>query len=69
MSETFSPRGLLGRDAELETLDRLLRRVRSGESQVLVLRGEAGVGKTALLERLVARAADCRVVRAAGGES
>ena len=69
MSETFSPRGLLGRDAELETLDRLLRRVRSGESQVLVLRGEAGVGKTALLERLVARAADCRVVRAAGVES
>ena len=43
--------------------------VRSGQSRVLVLRGEAGVGKTALLEYLVERASGCRIARAAGVES
>ena len=42
---------------------------RSGESQVLVLRGDAGVGKSALLEHLSERASGCRVERAAGVES
>ncbi|ROO86646.1 regulatory LuxR family protein [Actinocorallia herbida] len=60
---------LLGREAECVKLDRLLADVRSGESRVLVLRGEAGVGKSALLDRLVSRASDCRVVTAAGVQS
>ena len=42
--------GLLGRRSEREMLDRLLADVRAGQSQVLLLRGEAGVGKTALLD-------------------
>jgi DNA-binding CsgD family transcriptional regulator len=43
--------------------------VRAGHSRVLVVRGEAGVGKTALLDYLQERASGCRVVRAAGVES
>jgi DNA-binding CsgD family transcriptional regulator len=63
------PRGLLGRDVECESLDRLLRSVRAGESRVLVVRGEAGIGKTALLDHVVARASGFRLVRAAGVQS
>jgi DNA-binding CsgD family transcriptional regulator len=69
MAPRERPRELLGRRSECETLDRLLRNVRSGQSQVLILRGEAGIGKTALLEYVVARASGCHVVRAAGVES
>ena len=50
-------------------LDRLIDRVRGGESRALVLRGEPGVGKTALLDYLVEQACGCRVVRAAGVQS
>jgi predicted ATPase len=60
---------LRGRRDECEALDRLLEAVRVGQSRVLVLRGEAGIGKTALLEYLQERASGCRVVRAAGIES
>src|ERR1700761_3301761 len=63
------PPGLLGRHAEREALDGLLAGVRGGQSRVLVLRGEAGVGKTALLEHLVRHAGGCRVARAAGVEA
>src|SRR5438067_9298851 len=59
---------LLGRRAERDTLDRLLAHVRAGESQTLVVRGEAGVGKSALLDYLVDRASDCTIARAAGQE-
>jgi DNA-binding CsgD family transcriptional regulator len=60
---------LLGRRGERAALDRLLAGVRAGQSEVLVLRGEAGVGKSALLEDLRERAAGCRVARTAGVES
>lgn len=60
---------LLGRHDECELLDRLVERARGGWSAVLVLRGEPGVGKTALLERAIAAAAGLRVVRVTGVES
>jgi DNA-binding CsgD family transcriptional regulator len=60
---------LRGRGRERTALDRLVDEVRAGQSRVLVLRGEAGVGKTALLDYLQERASGCRVVRAAGVES
>src|SRR5437763_10464731 len=60
---------LRGRSAECEALERQLQRVRAGESSVLVVRGEAGVGKTALLEYVAERASGCRIVRVAGVES
>ncbi|WP_433281623.1 ATP-binding protein [Pseudonocardia xinjiangensis] len=59
---------MLDRSAEREVLDRLLQAVRSGESRALVMHGEPGVGKTALLEYVVERAPG-RVVRAAGVQS
>jgi DNA-binding CsgD family transcriptional regulator len=57
---------LRGRNRELERLGRLLTGIRSGRSGVLVVRGEAGIGKTALLEQLIDRAAGCRLARATG---
>ncbi|MFI6151700.1 AAA family ATPase [Kitasatospora sp. NPDC051170] len=64
-------RRLLGRAREVEVLDRLLREVRDGRSRVLVLRGEAGVGKSALLDHLAGRAAqaEAQVTRAVGVEA
>jgi DNA-binding CsgD family transcriptional regulator len=59
---------LHGRDDECDVLDRLLNDVRAGQSQVLVLRGEAGVGKSTLLEYVEQGASGCRVARAAGVE-
>ena len=67
------PRGrggrLTDRRAECRVLDQLLEAVRAGESRVLVVHGEPGVGKTALLEYLAGRAAGCRVLRVAGVQS
>ena len=61
---------LRGRQSECATLDALVGRVRAGASQVLVLRGEAGVGKTALLDYLASGLRPiCRLARAAGVES
>ena len=60
---------LIGRRGERERLDRLIEAVCQGQGQPLVLRGEAGVGKTALLEYLVEQAAEFRVLRAAGVQS
>jgi DNA-binding CsgD family transcriptional regulator len=63
------PTALTGRRSERDVLDRLVEAVRAGESSALVLRGEPGVGKTALLEYLVEEAPGFRVVRAAGVQS
>jgi DNA-binding CsgD family transcriptional regulator len=58
-----------GRTSERESVDRLLANARDGQSGVLVIRGEAGVGKTALLQHAVDAAAGFRVVQIAGVES
>jgi DNA-binding CsgD family transcriptional regulator len=60
---------LLGRRRECEALDDLVAVVLGGGSRALVVRGEAGVGKTALLDYLAGRASRCRVVRTVGVES
>jgi DNA-binding CsgD family transcriptional regulator len=60
---------LLGRVHECALLDDLLDDVRRGVSRSLVLCGEAGIGKTALLEHLVGSASDLTVARAVGVES
>ncbi|MFL0291476.1 AAA family ATPase [Mycobacterium sp. SMC-18] len=60
---------LRGRDREITTLRDLLSAARSGSSQVLVLRGEAGVGKTALLRHTVDAADGFRCIQVTGVES
>ena len=60
---------LLGRRAECAALDELIGSVRHGDSRAMVVRGEAGIGKTALLEHALESASDLRVLRAAGVES
>ncbi|MGI5325277.1 helix-turn-helix transcriptional regulator [Actinomadura nitritigenes] len=59
---------LYGRDEELATIDRLLGQVREGRGRTLVLRGEAGIGKTALLDHAAAEASGMRVLRGTGVE-
>ncbi|WP_432875452.1 helix-turn-helix transcriptional regulator [Kribbella sp. CA-245084] len=68
---TITDRGLQleGRQAECEALDRLVADLRAGRSTALVLRGEAGIGKTALLDYLEAHSSSCRIARASGIES
>jgi DNA-binding CsgD family transcriptional regulator len=60
---------LHGRQTECGVLDGLIEGVRGGRSAVLVVRGEAGAGKTALLDYAVESAPDLTLVRAAGVES
>ncbi len=69
MSAPVSARRLLSRRSECAALDQLVASVRAGPSRALVLRGEAGVGKSALLEYLVQHASGCGIARAAGVES
>jgi hypothetical protein len=60
---------LIGGRAECGMLDRLVEAVCAGQSRALVLSGDAGVGKAALLQHVVRRATECRVVQVAGVES
>ena len=62
------PRELVGREQELAELERLLEAVREGGSGAVFVHGEPGVGKTALLERLIAAAPEFQLIRAAGVE-
>jgi DNA-binding CsgD family transcriptional regulator len=63
------PPVLLGRASERQALDRLLENVRGGQSAVLVVRGEAGVGKTALLHYCTRQASGFRIAQIAGVEA
>jgi DNA-binding CsgD family transcriptional regulator len=73
MATDFTVRGgameLIDRDAERGTLDRFVTAIRAGESQALVVSGEAGVGKTALLDYLAANGSGCRISRTTGCQS
>ncbi|ONI75957.1 LuxR family transcriptional regulator [Kribbella sp. ALI-6-A] len=60
---------MLGRREECRVLDDLVAAAKAGRSTALVLRGEAGIGKTALLDYLAAHSDSCHVVRVAGVES
>ncbi|HEX3307418.1 MAG TPA: ATP-binding protein, partial [Streptosporangiaceae bacterium] len=60
---------LPGREREGAFLNELLNRVRAGHSAAVMVHGEAGVGKTALLNEAFGSVPDLRVVRAAGVES
>jgi DNA-binding CsgD family transcriptional regulator len=60
---------LVGREQEVEVLGAVFERAHSGQSSTLVVTGEAGIGKTALLELAVEHASNFAVVRAAGIES
>ena len=60
---------LLGRDSECEAIDALLDAARDSRSGALVLRGEAGIGKTALLQYAAQRADRMRVLSGSGVET
>ncbi len=68
MAAPLAP-GFLDRTAEREVLDRLLVHTREGQSAVLVMRGEAGIGKTALLRHVARHASGFRVAQVAGVEA
>ncbi|MEA2419654.1 MAG: hypothetical protein QOE60_1860, partial [Thermoleophilaceae bacterium] len=63
------PTGSFGRDAERGRIDIALRAAREGKSTVIVLRGEAGIGKTALLDDAVQRSTGLRMLRIRGEDS
>ena len=63
------PLMLRDRRDESAVIDRLLEDARAGRSGALLVRGEAGIGKTALLEDVIASASDVTLLRAVGVES
>jgi DNA-binding CsgD family transcriptional regulator len=64
-----SAEGLTDRRSERDALDRLVAAVRGGQSRALVVSGDPGVGKTALLDYLARRASECQVARASGAQT
>jgi predicted ATPase len=69
MSTTIEMIDLCGRDAECERIEALLDEARGGRSAVLIVVGEAGVGKSALLDEACRRAGGMQVLRCRGIES
>lgn len=69
MVNSYQGSRLCGRARECASLQRLVADARSGPSQVIVLRGEAGIGKTALLGHAIDHAQGFRIARTAGVES
>jgi DNA-binding CsgD family transcriptional regulator len=69
MGWTPDRRALVGRQREQQQLAQLCERARAGQSGVLVLHGEAGIGKSALLAEVLAKADGLRTVRVSGAES
>jgi AAA ATPase domain/Bacterial regulatory proteins, luxR family len=69
MSSSDPGARLLGRRTERATLDRLLETAHAGRSAVLVVRGEPGIGKTALLDYAASQASGFRIIRSWGVES
>ena len=66
--KSATARELLGRDAEFASLDVLLEDAKAGRGRVLVVRGEPGVGKSALLDYLAEQATGCQFARVTGVE-
>ncbi|MGY4646487.1 ATP-binding protein [Mycobacterium sp. URHB0021] len=60
---------LIGRRSERSLLDGVLRDMRSGQSRVLVIHGDPGIGKSALMDYLAMQATGSRLIRTAGVES
>jgi AAA ATPase domain len=69
MTGGVAAHALRGRRTECAALDRLVTDVRSGQGRALLICGEAGIGKSALLDYVVGHSTGCRVARAAGVES
>jgi hypothetical protein len=61
--------GLVGRANECRLIESLLEDARAGSSRVLVVRGEPGIGKTALLDHAIASASGFQLARSTGVES
>src|SRR3954466_13800431 len=68
MAVTGAP-AFRGRSRERQALDGMLDAARAGQSAALVLRGEAGIGKTELLRYCARQASGCRLVQISGVES
>ncbi|HSD11893.1 MAG TPA: AAA family ATPase, partial [Candidatus Binatia bacterium] len=68
MSSLAAPHVMRDREDECAAIDRLITAVRTGQSQVLVLRGKPGIGKSVLLDYVQHGASECRVSHARGVE-